>query len=213
MGWSLRTPAHGSLHRSGIEAASRFDTRHSPPTIPTHSASAGRYHCALRLIPTSKVLAPTAMARYLRRCRSAYGLLRCNRVSACADTRLTVTMPAQCSVNACPATPNGSPAHTQCSNRLVAPLPLFASPVLSLRSEVVGGVSLPEVLHFAHRTLCFSPPIEHTPTSPNHEITPSGLEVVSIDDFRSSKISEKRKPKCRRRNQNYVSVRRRTLAI
>ena len=215
MGFPLRTPADGSLHRSGIEAASRFDTRHSPPTIPTHSASAGRYHCALRLIPTSKVLVPTALARYLRRCRSAYGSLRCNRVSApqvalTPDWRPLFKPNAQSVV--CPATPNGSPAHTQCSNRLVAPLPLFASPVLSLRSEVVGGVSLPEVLHFAHRTLCFSPPIEHTPTSPNHEITPSGLEVVSIDDFRSAKISEKRKPKCRRRNQNCVSVRRRTLA-
>ena len=169
------------------------------PTLATYNPHAfgfaGRYHCALRLIPTSKVLVPAALARYLRRCRSAYGSLRCNRVSARADTRLTVTMPAQCSVNACPATPNGSPAHTQCSNRLVASLPLLASPVLSLRSEVVGGVSLPEVLHFAHRTLCFSPPIEHTPTSPNHEITPSSLEVVSIDDFRSAKILEKAEAK------------------
>ena len=158
------------------------------------------------------MLVPTALARYLRRCRSAYGSLRCNRVSACADTRLTDTMQAQCSVMVCPATPNGSPAHTQCRQSSSPPLPLFTSPVLSLRSEVVGGVSLPEVLHFAHRTRCFSPPIEHTPTSPNHEITPSSLEVVSIDDFRSAKISEKRKPKCRRRNQNCVSVRRRTLA-
>ena len=164
------------------------------PTLATYNPHAfgfaGRYHCALRLNPSSKVLVPAALARYLRRCRSAYGSLRCNRVSACADTRLAVTMQAQCSVKACPATPNGSQAHTQCSNRLVAPLPLLASPVLSLCSEVVGGVSLPEVLHFAHRTLCFSPPIEHTPTSPNHEITPSSLEVVSIDDFRSAKISK-----------------------
>ena len=63
-------------------------------------------------------------------------------------------------------------------NRLVAALPLFASPVLSLRSEVVGGVSIPEILHFAHRTLCFSPPIEHTPTSPQQpsiEIEERGL--------------------------------------
>ena len=97
--------------------------------------------------------------------------------TSCADTRLAVTMPAQCSVNACPATPNGSPAHTQCSNRLVAPLPLSASPVLSLRSEVVGGVSLPEVLHFAHRTLCFSPPIEHTPTSPKSTETNTLVQI------------------------------------
>ena len=61
-------------------------------------------------------------------------------------------------------------------NRLVAPLPLFASPVLSLRSGIVGGVSLSEVLHYARRTQCFSPPNEHTPTSPKHEITPSNLK-------------------------------------
>ncbi len=99
MGWSLRTPADGSLHRSGIEATSRFDTRHSPPAIPTHSAFAGRYHCALRLIPTSKVLAPTAMARYLRRCRSAYGSLRCNRVSA-PQVALTPDWRSLCKPNA-----------------------------------------------------------------------------------------------------------------
>ncbi len=71
-----------------------------------------------------------------------------------------------------------------------ATLPLPASPVLSLRSGIVGGVSLSEVLHYARRTQCFSPTFEHTPTSPNHEITPSSLEVVSIDDFRSAKISK-----------------------
>lgn len=53
-----------------------------------------------------------------------------------------------------------------------APLPLSASPVLSLRSGVVGGVSLPEVLHYARRTQCLSPPNEHSLTSPNHEIEP-----------------------------------------
>ena len=49
----------------------------------THaSGSFGHSHCALRLNPERKVLAPTALARYLRRCRSAYGFLRYNRVSA-----------------------------------------------------------------------------------------------------------------------------------
>ena len=168
MGFPLRTPAHGSLHRSGIEATSRFDTRHSPPAIPTHSAC---WSLPLRTAPHSDIESAcaygfgslsTALQERIRLAPLQSGI----GSTSCADTRLTVTMPAQCSVVACPATPNGSPAHTQCSNRLVAPLPLLASPVLSLRSEVVGGVSLPEVLHFAHRTLCFSPPIEHTPTSP-----------------------------------------------
>ncbi|MBQ9217313.1 MAG: hypothetical protein IJ160_03945 [Muribaculaceae bacterium] len=53
-----------------------------------------------------------------------------------------------------------------------ATLSLPASPVLSLRSGIVGGVSLPEVLHYARRTQCFSPPNEHSPTSPYHEIEP-----------------------------------------
>ena len=61
-----------------------------------------------------------------------------------------------------------------------APLPLPASPVLSLRSGIVGGVSLSEVLNYARRTQCFSPPIEHSPTSPNHEITTSELAVISL---------------------------------
>ena len=42
-------------------------------------------------------------------------------------------------------------------------------------SRVIGGVSLPEVLHCAHRSLCSSPPIEHTPPSPNH-----GTSAVSV---------------------------------
>ena len=45
-----------------------------------------------------------------------------------------------------------------------------------------------------------------------HEITPSSLEVVSIDDFRSAKISEKAEAKVRRRNQYFVLVLRHTLA-
>ena len=57
---------HPELFRRQIRASGSF----------THS------HCALRLNQSSKVLAPTALARYLRRCRSAYGFLRCNRVSA-----------------------------------------------------------------------------------------------------------------------------------
>ena len=60
MGWSLRTSAHGSLHRSGIEATSRFDTRHSPPTNPRTRLAVGHYHYALRLNPAEKVLAPAA---------------------------------------------------------------------------------------------------------------------------------------------------------
>ena len=60
----------------GIEAASRFDTLHFSTEQTRASGYSGHYHCALRLNQSSKVLAPTALARYLRRCRSAYGFLR-----------------------------------------------------------------------------------------------------------------------------------------
>ncbi len=110
---SLRTPADGSLHRSGIEATSRFDTRHSPPVIPTHSAFrvAIIAHCAS--IRHRKCLC-------LRLWLAIYGVAGAHTARSfaigyrLADTRLTVTMQAQCSVVVCPATPNGSPAHTQC---------------------------------------------------------------------------------------------------
>lgn len=73
--FSLRTSAYGPLLQSGIEAASRFDTLHFSTDKPAHPALIGHSHYALRLNQSSKVLAPTALARYLRRCRSAYGFL------------------------------------------------------------------------------------------------------------------------------------------
>lgn len=68
---------------TGIEAASRFNTLRCSADKPAHPAFIGHYHCALRLNQSSKVLAPAALARYLRRCANAYGFLRYNRVSAC----------------------------------------------------------------------------------------------------------------------------------
>ena len=61
-----------------------------------------------------------------------------------------------------------------------ATLPLPASPVLSLRSGIVGGVSLSEVLHYARRTQCFSPPND---TRPHRLITKLSLEASSRHDF------------------------------
>ena len=70
-------------------------------------------------------------------------------------------------------------------------------------TRVIGGVSLLEVLHCAHRSLCSSPPIEHSPTSPNHELTTSTLEVISLTIFgcrkslKSGSQSAPRKPPLR----------------
>ena len=80
-------------------------------------------------------------------------------------------------------TPMVRQGHTQCSNRLVLHYRSLQAQCSRLRSGIVGGVSLSEVLHYARRTQCFSPPNEHSPTSPNHEITckvsakPSLLEL------------------------------------
>lgn len=61
----------------------------------------------------------------------------------------------------------GKSAHTLSLQSSVASFPFPTSPMLCRSaSRVVGGLRLPEVLHYAHRPPCFSPPIEHTPTSP-----------------------------------------------
>ena len=103
---------------------------------------------------------------------------------------IAVTTQATFSVVDCHATANGSPLHTRCRQSAGSTFPFPASPMLCrFASRVIGGVSLPEVLHCAHRSLCFSPPIEHSPTSPNHELTPSTLEVISLTIFGKPKIS------------------------
>ena len=175
MGWSLRTPAHGSLHRSGIEATSRFDTRHSPPTNPRTRLAVGHYHYALRLNPAEKVLAPAACGSSRTAIAEAH-----TAVSVAIGYRLaephrhpigfSLRLPnAQSSLfrNAC-AGPGGT---LSAVNRLVLHShSLQAQCFAAGASRVVGGVSLSEVLHYAHRTSNASPPFEHSPTSPNHEI-------------------------------------------
>ena len=91
----------------------------------------------------------------------------------------------------------GKAAHTLALQSAGSTFPFPASPMLCrCASRVVGGVSLPEVLHYAHRSPCSSPPFEHSPTSPNHELTTSTLAVISLYDFRQAENLEQRKPKC-----------------
>ena len=100
---------------------------------------------------------------------------------------------------ACSATPVASQWHTQCPQSSCRFITAPCQPnALPQAARVVGGVSLPEVLHYAPRSPCSSPPIEHTPTSPNHELTPSTLEVISLNDFRLAENLEKAESKVRR---------------
>lgn len=85
------------------------------------------------------------------------------------DTRCFSTMPDTMLDRSFRNAYGSARAHSMLQSSCVT-LPLPASPVLSLCSGIVGGVSLSEVLHYARRTQCLSPPNEHSPTSPNHEI-------------------------------------------
>ena len=101
---------------------------------------------------------------------SAYGSLRCNRVSACCAAPTPdwlFTASAQCSVKSVPQRLCRARGTLSAVNRLVLHShSLQAQCFAAGASRVVGGVSLPEVLHYARRTPSASPPFEHSPTSP-----------------------------------------------
>ena len=121
MSFTLRTPAHGSLLQSGIEAASRFDTRFRH----RQTRALGSY----RSLPLR-----TAFSLRHRKCH-AYGLyaslltaLR-KRIKSASLHRVSVRQVAltpdgfplcqtQCSTGRS-VTPMVRQGHTQCSNRLV----------------------------------------------------------------------------------------------
>ena len=171
MSFTLRTPAHGSLLQSGIEAASRFDTRfrHRQTRAP------GSY----RSLPLHTAPHSTLKVSRLRLlCLSIDGVTEAHQVclvtsgigtTSRTDTRCFSTMPDTMLDRSFRNAYGSARAHSMLQSSC-ATLPLPASPVLSLRSGIVGGVSLSEVLHYARRTQCLSPPNEHSPTSPNHEI-------------------------------------------
>ena len=171
MSFTLRTPDHCFSRVSRRQAASTPDFATAKPA---HSALIGRYHCEPRLIPTSKV------PRLRLLCLSIDGVTEAHQVclvtsgigtTSRTDTRCFSTMPDTMLDRSFRNAYGSARAHSMLQSSC-ATLPLPASPVLSLRSGIVGGVSLSEVLHYARRTQCFSPPIEHSPTSPNHEIEP-----------------------------------------
>ena len=161
----------------------RADTRHFSTAKPAHPAfrsfplhpapqSGGESALRLRLV-----------ARHGRRLRkrirqsplqSGIGLLRR------ADTRLAFHCVCPMLSQACSATPvPGHLAHSPPSiGWFFISIPCKPNALAAL--GVVGSVSLPEVLYYARRTSSASPPFEQPPTSPNHEITTSGLAVISL---------------------------------
>ena len=174
-GWAGRCGHRLTAHY--ISRVSRRQAASTPDfatTKPAHSALIGRYYCAPRLITTSKV------PRLRLVCLSIDGVTEAHQVCLVksgigapsrTDTRCFSTMPDTMLDESFRNAYGSARAHSMLQSSC-APLPLPASPVLSLRSGIVGGVSLPEVLHYARRTQCFLPPNEHSPTSPNHEIEP-----------------------------------------
>lgn len=161
----------------------RADTRHLPPTNPRIRLSRS---LPLRPAPQSGGESACACGLWLDTdgdCGSAYASLRCNRVSACCAAPTPdwlFTASAQCSVKPVPQRLCRASGTLSAVNRLVLHShSLQAQCFAAGASRVVGGVSLPEVLHYARRTPSASPPFEHSPTSPYHEITTSGLAVIS----------------------------------
>ena len=169
MSLPLRTSAHGSLTVVYRLAAPR---RH--PSFATDKPA----HPALSVIPIApctsirrrKCLRLRLVARHGRRLRkrirqpplqSGIGLLRRT------DTRLAFHYVCPMLSQACSATPVPGQCTLSAVNRLVLHShSLQAQCFAAGASRVVGGMSLPEVLHYAHRTPSASPPFEHSPTSP-----------------------------------------------
>ena len=146
------------------------------------SSSFGHSHCALHLNPAEKVLAPAACGSTRTAIAEAHTAVYVAIGYRLAAPRrhpigFSLRLPnAQSSLfrNACAEPVAHSPPSI---GWFFIPIPCKPNALAAL--GVVGGMSLLEVLHYAHRTPSASPPFEHSPTSPNHEITTSGLAVIS----------------------------------
>ena len=139
------------------------------------SGSFGHSHCALRLNQSSKVLAPAALARYLRRCANAYGFLRYNRVSACfaalTPDCFTLRKP-----NARQVVAQRLMAH-HCTlnafNRLVLhSRSLQAQCFAALRQGLSAGCAYPKSCTMPLARQAHHRPLNTSPHRHNHEIKP-----------------------------------------
>lgn len=174
--------------QSGIGLLRRADTRHLPPPYPRirlfrsfpfrpAPQSGGESACACGLWLDTDGVAEAHTAAYV-----AIGC-RCGEAS-----RYPIGFYYVCPMlsQGCSATPVSGQWHTLRRQSAGSSFPFLQAQCFAAgASRVVGGVSLPEVLHYAHRTPSASPPFEHSPTSPNHEITTSELAVISSADRQS----------------------------
>ena len=168
MGFPFRTPADGllPLRVSRRQAVSTPST--GPPINPR-----------IRLLPVTHI-APCASIS-VRKCEH----LRFSTLLLTAFARVHTALYATSGIGSQAAlTPDdfryespmlnkiscnayGKSAHTLSLQSSGSSFPFPTSPMLCRSApRVVGGLRLPEVLHYAHRPLCLSPPIEHTPASP-----------------------------------------------
>ena len=170
-GLSFRTSADGLL-RSGYRGGKplrhpNFSTdKPSLPAIPVTAiapcTSISHRECLrLRLWFAIYGVAGAHTAFYAT---SGIGLLRR------ADTRCLTLRQAQCSVVACPATPNGSPMHTQCLQSAGSPFPFPASPMLSLRSGLSVGCAYPKSSTMLLARQAHHRPLNTCPHRHNHKI-------------------------------------------
>ena len=134
MGFPLRTPVHGSQHRSGIEATSRFDTRHSPSTIPTHSAC---WSLPLRTAPHSDIESACACG-YGSLSTALQERIRLSTLHRVSAPQVTLTPDVfRCEspmLNKLSCNAYGKSAHTLALQSSYATFSFPTSPMLSLRS-------------------------------------------------------------------------------
>ena len=189
MSFTLRTPAHGSLTVGYRLAAPRrhptfaTDKPAHPAlsaltssssslqgivqaSLPSALASFVSSHCALHLNLAEKVLAPAACGSTRTAIAEAH-----TAVSVAIGYRLAA--PHRHPIDFSLRLPNAQSSLFRASgtlsavNRLVLHSHSLQTQCFAAgASRVVGGVSLPEVLHYARRTPSASPPFEHSPTSP-----------------------------------------------
>ena len=138
---------------------------------PTHSTPIARYHCALRLITTSKVPRLRLIASLSTALRKRIKSASLHRVSGQQAAQTPDRFPlcqTQCSTSRS-VTPYGSAKAHSMLQSPCAPLPLPRAQCSRCARGFSLGRAYPKSFHYARRTQCLSPPNRHSPTSPNHK--------------------------------------------
>ena len=182
MSCSFRTSAHGSL-----TVGYRLATPRRHPTFATDKPAHPAFRSfPLRPAPQSGGESACACGLWLVTdgvCGSAYGSLRCNRVSACCAAPTPdwlFTTSAQCSVKPVPQRLCRARWHTLRRQSAGSSFPFPISPMLSLRSGLSVVRAYPKSC-----TMLVARQARHRPlnTLPHRLITKSSLEASSRHDF------------------------------